>query len=77
MSPQTDLAARLYSGKTAIGSVETSEGYITHHRLSTPEGTFDAPVLVAANDEHAGAPAPVRQNGRLVYALPGGGSFAA
>lgn len=79
MGKQTDLEARLYSGKTAIGSVETSEGFIPHQRIITEAGAFDAPVvLVAANESRPGAPEPARnRNGQLVYALPGGGRLAA
>lgn len=78
MGKQTDLAARLYSGKTAIGSVETAEGFIPHLRVITPFGVVEAPVMVAANDERPGAPSPVRNpEDQLMYALPGGGVIAA
>lgn len=78
MGKQTDLAARLYSGKTAIGSVETAEGFIPHLRIVTQFGVVEAPVMVAANDERPGAPLPKRNaEGHVMYALPGGGAFAA
>lgn len=62
---------------------ETNEGMIRHLRLKTDAGVIDAPVKLAVGEGgkilattctgNRLLPTPLRRNGRLVYALPGGG----
>lgn len=56
------------------GSTRTSEGYIPHRRH--PMGFF-MPVKLDLDmrNRHHGLCPPLRRDGRLVYALPGGGEF--
>jgi hypothetical protein len=75
--PRTGInAAITYMGTTMAGGTETAEGIIPHYRL--PDG-LDAPVRVIVSLRGStDAPMPERDSrGRLVYALPGGGRFAA
>lgn len=62
----------------------TREGAIPHLLVVTDAGTLLAPVKLQPNDAGkvrmskngnglARYPAPMRRNGRLVFALPGGG----
>lgn len=62
----------------------TSEGYIPHLQVSTDDGVILAPVklqpdhdgrirIKTEGSEVTRRPAPMRRNGRLVFALPGGG----
>lgn len=66
----------------------TKEGAIPHLRVETPHGAILAPVKLETEPDgkggrkiivgHEGSadkrlPTPVRRDGRLVFALPGGG----
>ena len=63
-------------------ATQTSEGYIPHLRVKTPGGLVMAPVKLQPNGRgkivqynREGAPVcppPMRRDGRLVFALPGG-----
>lgn len=58
-----------------IYGTETAEGYIPHFLRG--DGLV-CPVKLCVNPLTAKFPQPpMRRNGRLVYALPGGGSFTA
>lgn len=71
-----------------MSGIETLEGFIPHLRVVTSAGVIHAPVKLALtfdargrtkvdydtrNVEDKRLPAPMRRDGRLVYALPGGG----
>ena len=71
-----------------MNCTETIEGRIPHLRLSTDMGVIHAPVkLVVETDIDGGRslthyrrmsddkplPVPLRRDGKLVYAIPGGG----
>jgi hypothetical protein len=66
----------------------TSEGYIPHLQVVTDIGTLLAPVklqpdeagklrIAASGFGAARYPGPMRRDGRLVFALPGGGEVLA
>lgn len=56
----------------------TTEGFIAHRPVSYDGGTFHAPVKLRRTEcghvwlSSRGLPAPLRRDGRLVFALPGG-----
>ncbi len=52
----------------------TSEGVILHRKH---DQGFMAPVKIAGMPESGKDPAPLRKDGKLVYALPGGGEWIA
>ena len=66
-----------------MSATQTSEGLISHLQLVTECGVIRCPVkLQVGADGKIGwfdgsrnpvSPAPMRRDGRLVYALPGGG----
>ena len=70
-----------------MSATMTSEGYIPHLQVSTDDGVILAPVklrtvrvakgvrvyLDYSKESDRRHPEPVRRDGRLVYALPGGG----
>lgn len=59
-----------------VGATETSDGLIAHR--PSPDGSIPAcPVKVYPVRSGEQFPEPVRKQGRLIYALPGGGEFAA
>lgn len=64
---------------TVIGGTKTSEGFICHKMH--PEQGFDMPVVLAIDSDNGVAEMiknqpPLRmKNGKLVYALPGGGIY--
>lgn len=53
---------------------KTTEGHIRHLELFTDAGIILAPVMVRLCEETRRL-IPVRRDGRLVYALPGGGEY--
>ena len=65
----------------------TAEGTIPHLRIQTAAGEILAPVKLQPNkngrllaygpDGNRVLPRPMRRDGRLVYALPGGGEVLA
>ena len=66
----------------------TDEGYIPHLEVVTAVGVILAPVklqpdadgkirIKTEGSEVTRRPAPMRRNGRLVFALPGGGELVA
>ena len=74
------------------GGTFTREGVIPHLKVKTEYGTILAPVKVILRADRYGRqkvdidytgpddyrqPMPLRRNGRLVYALPGGGEVEA
>ena len=73
--------------RESTGTV-TADGYVLHAEVATGAGILRAPVKLArAKDAGTRAqrkdglqtrgfdPIPLRQDGRLVYALPGGGEW--
>lgn len=74
------------SSNSAIGSTITDEGVIPHLPVVTPDGTIHAPVKLERYEHGKGyrlelspmygggdrLPRPMRRDGRLVFALPGG-----
>jgi len=65
---------------------ETAEGYVAHKEVFCDQGLILAPVKVQVENRRAVMqhcyggyllPLPVRRGNLLVYALPGGGEFAA
>lgn len=68
--------------KTHTGATLTVEGYIPHIEVFTDAGIIHAPVKVTGEmrrdrNEKIPMPVPLRRDGRLVYALPGGGEIRA
>ena len=63
---------------TTFGGTETTEGFIPHARIVYADGVLNAPVKldVPKRGTHALC-APLRRDGMLVYALPGGGEVVA
>lgn len=76
-----------YAGRTHGAGTETSEGYIAHREVFADCGLILAPVKLLKQGEGRIAttytdggylfPIPMRKDGRLVFALPGGGEFVA
>lgn len=73
------------TGHTTIGATATSEGWLAHVEVFADCGLILAPVKLATRAARLrtealdgsswGMPVPLRRDGRLVYALPGGGEF--
>lgn len=58
---------------TAFGGTETTEGFIPHIRIVYADGVLNAPVKLDVPKRGTRVLcAPLRLDGNLVYALPGG-----
>ena len=76
-----------YHSQTHGAGTETSEGYIPHREVFADCGMILAPVKllkvcegrIATHHTDGGylLPVPLRRDGRLVFALPGGAEYAA
>lgn len=74
-----------HRNKTLTGATETAEGIILHREVFADCGLILAPVKLQLMGGHvarsrrdtAEYPIPLRRDGRLVYALPGGGEILA
>lgn len=74
------------TGHTTVGATATAEGWIAHIEVFADCGIVHAPVKLAmqagklqrAKGDGFGSwdiPIPMRRDGRLVYALPGGAEY--
>lgn len=63
---------------TAFGGTETAEGFIPHARVVYADGVLNAPVKLDVPKRGTRVLcAPLRCDGKLVYALPDGGKLVA
>lgn len=70
------MKAPIERNVTTFGGTETTEGFIPHARVVYADGVLSAPIKL----DDAGMRvlcAPLRRDGKLVYALPGGGEVVA